>query len=59
MSKVNQFSKEYDEDSDEELDDLVQPEQGHDRVFVVPRLTSCISAKFLHMMNKFGHQGGF
>jgi len=60
LSKVNSFSKEEEgEDSDEELDDLVQPEEGHSRIFVVPRLTSCICSKFLHMMNKFGNSGGF
>jgi len=58
MSKV--AATVYDEDEvDEELDNMVSPEPGHDRVYCVPRLGSCISSKFIHLMNRFGSQGGF
>lgn len=58
LSRVNQ-QLDDEEDSDEDLDDLVQPEEGHKRVFCVPRLNQCICHKFLHYMNKFGNDGGF
>ena len=35
------------------------PEPGHTRVFGVPRISSCISSKFVSFMNRFGHNGGF
>jgi hypothetical protein len=41
------------------IDDMIQPAPGHDRVYMVPRLSGCMSAKFLDMMNYFGHKGGF
>lgn len=37
----------------------MQPEEGHDQVYCVPRINSSICARFLHYMNRFGHQGGF
>lgn len=37
----------------------MQPEPGHDRVFGVPRISSCISSKFVYFLNRFGNCGGF
>ena len=47
------------DDIDEDLDDLMQPEPGHSRVFSVPRINQCISSKFISFMNRFGNAGGF
>lgn len=58
LSRVNNAIVD-DDDLDEELDDLMQPEPGHDRVYGVPRISSCISSKFVHFMNRFGSIGGF
>ena len=58
LSRVNVAVIE-DDDFDEDLDDLMTPEAGHERVYAVPRISSCISSKFIHFMNKFGHIGGF
>jgi len=48
-----------DDDINEDLDDLMTPEEGHDRVYCVPRLSACISSKFISFMNNFGNSGGF
>jgi len=48
-----------DDDIDEDLDDLVEPEEGLARVYAVPRVFRCISSQFLHFMNVFGNAGGF
>ena len=58
LTRVNQVLIE-DDDFDADLDDLMPPESGHDRVYAVPRISSCISSKFVHFMNLFGHLGGF
>lgn len=48
-----------DDDLDAGIDDKIKPEAGHDRVYCVPRISTCISAKFISNMNNFGTQGGF
>lgn len=48
-----------DQDLDDELDSLIQPEEGHTRVYAVPRVRNCISAVFLKLLNVFGSIGGF
>jgi hypothetical protein len=44
---------------DEDLDNLLQPEEGFTRVYAVPRIRKCISSVFMHLINLFGHLGGF
>lgn len=44
---------------DEELDNVIQPSYGFDRVYAVPRIHTCISKKFLYFMDLFGNLGGF
>lgn len=46
-------------DLDEDLDNLLTPEEGHTRLYAVPRVRICISYVFLHLVNTFGHIGGF
>ena len=46
-------------DLDEDLDCLLTPAEGHSRLYAVPRVRTCISWVFLHLMNTFGHIGGF
>jgi len=46
-------------DLDEELDTLLQPEEGFTRVYAVPRIRKCISSVFMHLINLFGNKGGF
>lgn len=46
-------------DLDEDLDTLLQPEEGFTRVYSVPRIRKCISSVFLHLINLFGNRGGF
>ena len=58
LSRVNKGVLDED-DVDEELDDLMQPEAGHSRVYGVPRISSCISSKFVYFLNRFGNNGGF
>lgn len=48
-----------DGDLEEEIDDLVEPEAGMEKVFAVPRIFKCISSQFLHFINLFGNAGGF
>ena len=51
---------EYDDvDLEDDLDNLIQPEEGMERVYAVPRVQKCISAQYLHFMNVFGNLGGF
>ena len=59
LSRVNKGLLDDDDDIDEELDDLMQPEPGHERVYGVPRIGSCISSKFVSFLNRFGNNGGF
>jgi hypothetical protein len=44
---------------DEELDYLFTPEEGHSKIFAVPRLRRCTSSLYIHLINVFGEQGGF
>ena len=46
-------------DLDEELDSLIQPDEGFNRVYAVPRIRKCISSVFLKIINLFGNSGGF
>ena len=46
-------------DLDEDLDNLLTPEEGFTRVFAVPRIRKCISSVFMHLINLFGNKGGF
>ena len=48
-----------DEDYDEDMDEVVTPSEGHDRVYCVPRIGNCLSKRFLYMLNCFGNSGGF
>lgn len=47
------------EEMDEELDGVIKPSFGFNRVFAVPRIYSCLSKKFLYFMDMFGNGGGF
>ena len=47
------------DDLDDELDNVIQPQFGFDRVFAVPRIQICTSKKFLFFMDMFGNEGGF
>lgn len=58
-SRVNKGLIDVDDDIDEDLDDLMEAEPGHSRIYGVPRISSCISSKFVHYMNRFGNNGGF
>lgn len=46
-------------DIDEEMDLLIKPEEGHSRVYGVPRVKKCTSSLFIHLVNLFGHLQGF
>jgi hypothetical protein len=46
-------------DIDEDADNMFTPEPSHSRVYAVPRLRKCISSLYMHLINEFGHQGGF
>jgi len=48
-----------DEQQDDELDNVIQPTFGFERVFAVPRIFACTSKKFLYFMDMFGNAGGF
>ena len=48
-----------DQDLDDHFDHLMVPEEGHTRVYAVPRLRKCISRLFLKQINDFGNAGGF
>ena len=50
----------YDDvDIDEDIDLLYPKENGHDKVFAVPRSRRCTSRVYIHIINEFGHLGGF
>ena len=46
-----------DEDAEEELDDVIQPEPDFDAVYAVPRSGKCTSGKIIHFINLFGNKG--
>ena len=48
-----------DQDLDEDMDSLIQPKEGFERVFAVPRIRKCISSVFLHLLDLFGNKGGY
>ena len=47
------------EEDDGAIDEQMQPEEGHDRVYACPRVNICLSSKFISFMNRFGSRGGF
>ena len=59
MTRCGRAENNFDDEVDEDLDDLIAPEEGHERVYAVPRISSCISAKFISLMNRFAHAGGY
>ena len=52
------YTTAQDED-DGAIDDQIKPEEGHDRVYCVPRVNLCLSSRFIYYMNRFGSNGGF
>lgn len=44
---------------DDELDKFIKPSNGFERVYAVPRIATCLSKKFLYLMDSFGNKGGF
>lgn len=46
-------------DYENTIDDMIKPGPGQTRVYQVPRPSTCLSEKFLEMMNLFGNEGGF
>lgn len=58
LSKSQGYSNER-VDMDEELDNVIQPQFGFEKVFGVPRIYSCMSKKFIYFMDMFGNAGGF
>ena len=47
------------DEDDGAIDDQIKPEEGHDRVYCVPRVNICLSSRFISYMNRFGNNGGF
>ena len=47
------------EEDDGAIDDQMQPEPGHDRVYACPRVNQCLSSRFISQLNRFGATGGF
>ena len=47
-----------DDDLDESLDDVIKPEEGHSRVWAVPRPRKCSSSEYVRHLNVFGERGG-
>ena len=58
MTRVDEVLVQEDNE-DIDLDDLINPEPGHERVYCVPRVNSCTSQRFISLMNRFAHQDGF
>ena len=46
-------------DLDEDMDEMMKPPEGRDRVYAVPRERKCISSLFMHLINLFGHLKGY
>jgi ubiquitin carboxyl-terminal hydrolase 34 len=46
-------------DIDDDFDVQFPCEEGHTKVYAVPRIRKCTSRLFTHLMNQFGHMGGF
>ena len=44
---------------EDELDNLIVPDQEFERLYAVPRIGLCVSALYLRMINVFGNLGGF
>lgn len=47
-----------DDELDESLDDVIRPEEGHARVWAVPRPRKCTSREYMRHINLFCHAGG-
>ena len=47
-----------DEELDETLDDFIEPEEGQNRAWAVPRPRKCTSGEYLRLLNLFCHKGG-
>ena len=54
VNKTNDF----DDEIEESLDDVIKPEEGHSRVWAVPRPKKCSSKEYIRHINYFCHQGG-
>ena len=37
----------------------MKPEEGHDRVYAIPRIRKCTSSLYIHLINLFGHLKGY
>ena len=59
LSHVGRQVAELEDDVDDgTIDDVIEPEAGHDRVYAVPRVGVCVSSKFISNLNRFGNNGG-
>jgi len=47
-----------DEELDETLDDVIKPQEGHSRVWAVPRPRKCVSEEYIRLINIFCEKGG-
>jgi len=47
-----------DEELDESLDEVMKPEEGHSRVWAVPRPRRCTSSEYMRHVGVFCEQGG-
>lgn len=47
-----------DDQLDESLDDVISAEEGHTRVWAVPRPRKCTSSEYMRHINHFCHAGG-
>lgn len=57
LSRSTKTSTEDDE-LDESLDDVMKPEEGHSRVWAVPRPRRCTSSEYVRHVSAFCHRGG-
>jgi len=57
LSRSTKTSTEDDE-LDESLDDVVKPDEGHSRVWAVPRPRRCTSSEYVRHVSVFCHRGG-
>ena len=46
-------------DFEEDIDDLIEPEPGYSRVYAVPRVRKCTSRLMIELLNLFGELKGF
>ena len=50
-------SKQY--DLQDEFDAVVEPQEGHSQVYIIPRVQYCTSRLFCDLLNNFGNENGF